>query len=301
MASDSEQNKLKPVTLITLLGMLINLILAGLKLVVGYSINSMGLISDGFHSFSDLASDVIVLFGAWFALRPPDDNHPYGHGKFETLASWMVAVLLIITGGWIAWESIEAFMEPSEVSHPSWVIIVAAISIGFKEFLYHLTVRIGRKLHSSVVIANAWHHRSDGLSSIVVLMGGFFSIFNWNQADSIAGIIVGVMIALVGTKLSYEAIMELSETSPGKDIEKDIHRIITEFKDVKGYHRLRVRRIGRELEMDIHILLDEDISLKDGHSIATRIEEAINAESNWSINNTIHIEPDDAENRKTKY
>ena len=282
----------KDIARITYIGMGVNVGLVILKLSAGYYASSLGLIADGFHSFSDLGSDVIILLGARLAGQPPDLDHPFGHGKFETLSAWLIAILLIVVGGWVIWEGISALkVEPAAIRN-WWVISIAAVSLTSKEYLYKATIRVADRCRSNALKANAWHHRTDALSSAVVLFAGIGGLFHWYRGDSIAGIIVGSMVLVVGVKLSFDAVKELSEASPGRDIEEQIGEIISGFAEVRGWHRLRIRRIGRQLEMDVHIMLDADLTVRDGHAVVRRIERAIDQGIDWPVNPTIHLDPD---------
>ncbi len=291
MSSVLEENK--ALSKVTYLGMGWNLGLSALKLVAGYLSGSLGLVADGFHSLSDMVSDVIVLLGSWFGAKPPDENHPYGHGKFETMAAMLIAIILIVVGVLIIKDGFEKIFDSREGHVQSvYVIIIAIISIGVKEYLFRITRKIGERIKSSSLNANAWHHRTDALSSAVALIGGIAGVFGFMIGDLIAGIIVGKMIVIVGIKLGYDAIMDLSEASPGGKIEKQLNELIAECGDVRGWHRLRVRRIGRELEMDVHVLLDPNLTIEKGHRIVKKIETAIQEGIDWRINPIIHIDPD---------
>jgi len=270
----------------------VNVGLAVIKLIVGYAAESIDLIADGFHSFSDLGTDLIVLIGAWYAGHPPDQDHHYGHGKFETMAAVGIAIVLMSVGGLITWQGFDAFLHPKYVVKGLWVITVAVVSLGAKEALYHATIRVANRCHSTALKANAWHHRSDALSSAVVLFGGAAGVIGLNRGDSVAGIIVGVMVVSVGVKLGFEALKELCESSPGRDTEVEIHRIIEGFSEVRSWHRMRLRRVGRELEMDVHIMLDPDLTIRQGHAIVKRIEHVIGEGIELPVNLTIHVDPD---------
>jgi len=278
---------------VTVVGMVVNVVLSALKLVVGYMIGSLALVADGYHSLSDLISDVMVLTGAWFSGKPPDEEHPYGHGKFETIAAGGVALALVIIGGLLAWKGFSSLMRPAEPVRGSWVIIIALISVVSKEWLYEITVKLGRQLHSASLVANAWHHRSDALSSAVVVLAGAAELAGVHHADGVAGVIVGLMVAGVGVKVSLGAIQDLCEVSAGDDLLDSFREAISRISEVRGWHRLRVRRIGRELDLDVHILLDSQLSIHEGHEIVTRLEDSLKRATEWTVNFTIHVDPDE--------
>ncbi len=282
---------------ITWIGAGCNLALTGMKLVVGYLIGSLALIADGYHSFSDLGTDFVVLLGSRLSNRPPDRSHPFGHGKFETFATWIIALVLVVGGGWVIFEAVNSLMRPAEPVRSGWIIATAAASLVVKEWIFRATMHTAHTCHSSSLKANAWHHRSDALSSLIVLFSGIAGLLGWLRSDAVAGSLVGLMICFIGVKLNYDAMMELSEASPGREIEDRIKHIIGGFREVRGWHRLRIRRIGRELSMDIHILLDSDATIRQGHDITKRIEKGVKEGIDWPINLTIHVEPDTEEVR----
>ncbi|MDP8240277.1 MAG: cation diffusion facilitator family transporter [Candidatus Hatepunaea meridiana] len=293
MTSNSTAEETTQISRIIGIGMIGNLVLTFLKLIVGYIIGSIGLIADGFHSLSDLGTDFAVLIGTSLAARPADKNHPFGHGKFETFTVVIVAVALIGVGGGIIWKAISTFKQDIVIINGVWIMIIAGTSLITKEWLYRITLKTAERCHSSALKANAWHHRTDALSSIVVLAGGGAAVMGWWYGDIIAGLLVGLMVIAVGGKLGFEALIELSEGSVGQEIAANIEEIVSGFKEVRGSHRLRIRRIGRELMMDIHIILDPDITIKEGHEIVEKIEKAVQHGIGWPISLTIHVDPDE--------
>ncbi len=273
--------------------MISNFGLSILKLAVGYLIGSLALIADGFHSLSDLGTDFAVLIGTAIAARPADKSHPFGHGKFETFAVIVVAIALVVVGGGIVWKAIATFGQHHETPNGRWIIVVALISLVTKEWLFRATRVVADRCRSSALRANAWHHRSDALSSVVVLAGGGVTMLGWGFGDNLAGLLVGLMVLMVGGKLGFEALIELSEGSAGKETINRINDVITGFDEVHDSHRLRVRRVGRELMMDIHIVLDQHLTIKEGHNIVRRVESAVQEGIDWPISLTIHVDPGD--------
>ncbi len=290
--------EVEQITRITKIGMIMNLGLAGLKLIIGYLTFSIALVADGYHSLSDLSTDVVLLVGSRLSERPPDHNHPYGHGRYETFAGWGIAVILMLIGAWLAYKSVTALSEPLQDLKNGWIIAAAFVSLAVKEWLYQVTVRIARKCRSSSLRANAWHHRSDALSSAVVMTSALLGVLGWQHGDAIGGLLVGLMVFVVGGKLAFDAMLEMSEASPGRDFEKKVESIIEGFPEVKGWHRLRMKRIGRELFMDIHIILDPSLTIGIGHEIVTSIERGISEGLDWPINMMVHIDPDIEEIRQ---
>jgi cation diffusion facilitator family transporter len=202
---------------ITLIGIVINVLLLSVKLLFGFISGSAGLIADGIHSASDMATDLAVLGGMHLARRKADADHPYGHGRFETLAGGIVAGALILVGGFIAWEGVAA-LRGGVVNFPgSPVLVIAVLSIVVKEWLYRRTIQVARDVDSAALHANAWHHRSDALSSIAVLAGGIGGLAGWGQADHFAGLIVGLMVVAAGGRTLFVVLHELTEGAVPRD------------------------------------------------------------------------------------
>ncbi len=289
-ASNSESAR---ITRITRIGMAGNVVLAAIKLAVGFLVGSISLVADGFHSLSDLMTDFAVLIGTTAAVRPADRNHPFGHGKFETFTVVAIAAVLIAVGASLAWKAVSTIGRDVQLVSGAWIMAVALVSIVVKERLYRVTLKVAEGCRSAALRANAWHHRSDALSSVVVLVGGATTALGWGYGDSLAGLLVGLMVLAVGGKLGFEALMELSEGSAGGEIVERIEEVINGFTEVRGSHRLRVRRIGRELMMDIHIVLDSRLTVMEAHNIVIEIESAVQAAIEWPITLTVHVDPDE--------
>lgn len=278
---------------ITLWGILVNSLLFVLKLFSGMMIKSSALIADGVHSLSDLATDFVVLAGTRISNRPPDEAHPYGHKRFETLATQVVGLVLLIVGFGFIWKASVAIFR-GDVNFPGWImLVVASISVVAKEILFILTRKISRETHSTALYANAWHHRSDSLSSMAVLTGGIASLLGWGHADHVATIVVGLMIVGVAGKILYEGLIEITEHSADKESIETVNRILSKEQDVLDWHALRTRRVGGELFIDLHLLVDPDMSVRDSHVICERVEERIDRELTKPVNVLIHIEPHD--------
>jgi cation diffusion facilitator family transporter len=283
---------------ITLIGIAINVLLLSLKLLFGFISGSAGLIADGIHSASDMATDLAVLGGMHLARRAADDEHPYGHGRFETLAGGVVAAVLILVGAFIAWEGVVA-LQAGHVHYPGVpVLFVAGLSIVAKEWLYRRTIRVAREVDSAALHANAWHHRSDALSSIAVLAGGIGGLAGWGQADHFAGLIVGLMIIAAGGRTLLVVLHELTEGGVPRDELAKIESAIETVEGTREWHDLRTRRVGRETFIDLHVLVDPGLSITDAHRISSDVEHALRCACNRPANVTVHIEPDVEEQRK---
>lgn len=276
---------------VTVLGAVVNLLLSAVKILVGLFSGSLALIADGIHSVSDLLTDLIVFAGAYFSTKPPDESHPYGHGRFETFAALLVSIFLVGTGAKISYEAgLSLYRHESFI--PGWsVILVAIVSIISKEALFQVTKVIARRTQSPSVLANAWHHRSDALSSVAVLAGGIAGLFGWGHGDQLAGCVVGLMVIGAGGRIAFDSLGELMERSIGeKDIETII-RCLEECEGVLQWHRLRTRKVGREIFLDVHVLVNVNLSIGGGHEIADHLEETISRQIVNPINFTIHVEP----------
>ena len=283
---------------VTWIGFWINAILMILKIAFGIYGHSDALVADGVHSVSDFATDFIILILVGIAYKKADTAHPYGHGKFETFASLLIAVILFIVAvgiGISGVETIRSVFRGELLPRPDlWTLIIALVSILAKELLYHYTVRAGRRINSSSLIANAWHHRSDAISSVATLIGvsaGYFLGDIWRIADPIASILIAVFIAVSAIKIALPSVNELLEISlPPSEVEK-VAATIAGVDGVKAYHRLRTRRNGHSLIIDTHIKVDPAINVAAGHDIASAVERALRANFGADIITNIHVEP----------
>ena len=293
------QSRLGPITprekkirSITLWGALLNIVLMLLKIVSGLLIRSSALIADGVHSLTDLATDLVILLGARLSSRPADATHPYGHRKFDTIASQLIAFILIAVGfSFVFSAGIAIFRK--EVNYPGVLMLaVAAISVVSKEIIFHITRKVSRTTKSAALYANAWHHRSDSFSSMAVLIGGAASILGWGYADHMAAIIVGIMIMGVAGKIFYDNLIELTEHSADKKSIQTIEKILSHAQDISGWHALRTRSLGGELFLDCHIIVDPELTVLESHKIIEKIEEQIQSELSKPVNILIHIDPE---------
>jgi len=283
---------------ITLWGVLANSCLMFFKIATGAIIRSSALIADGVHSLSDLVTDILVLVGVRLANRPADDTHPYGHGRFETFVSQVMAVILFAVGGGFIWTAGLAISR-GKTNYPGlFMLVIAVLSVFVKEVLFQKTRQVANKTNSSALYANAWHHRSDALSSVAVLLGGVASILGWGYADHVAALIVGFLIMGVAGKIFYEGFMEFTDHAADRKTIQDIKIALDEEQDVCKWHALRSRKLGGELFIDLHLLCDPDLSVKQGHDISVRVEKKIKKTCSKPVNILIHIEPDSEDRHK---
>ncbi len=282
---------------ITVIGAVVNLLLAGVKVVGGGLVGSVALVADGVHSLSDLLSDAVVLLGATLSARPPDENHPYGHGKFETFAAMIVAAILVAAGIGIALDAAASYYRQEVFVAGPTVLVIAGLSIVSKEALYRATLAVAHRTGSPSLQANAWHHRTDALSSVAVLAGALASLAGWPHGDQAAGVVVGVMILGAGASIGMGCLRDLSEHSIEEGTLGEIRACLDQDPGIRGWHHLRTRRVGREIFADVHVLLDPEISVSEGHRLVSSLEEAIRGRLAHPAHFTIHMEPDDDENR----
>ena len=278
--------------------MFLNALLFVFKLVAGVVGRSGAMIADAAHSASDLATDVVVLGFVRISSKPRDDDHKWGHGKYETLASLIIGIALFAIAAEFFIESaekIKAVSNGAVLPRPGAIaIIAAAVSVVAKEVLYRYTIRKGKALESPSVVANAWHHRSDALSSIGALIGiglAYFLGEEWRIADPIAEIVVAALIVNVSIDLCRTALAELLEKSLPRAVEEEILQIISATPNVYNPHNLRTRRIGADIAIEVHIRVEGSMSVYDSHEISKEIERALRERYGEHTAVAIHIEP----------
>lgn len=282
---------------ITWIGLIINLLLAAIKFLAGFFGHSMAMVADAVHSLSDLGSDLVVLFGLRIAARPRDESHQYGHGKVETSAAVTVGLMLIGVGGYIFWMGARGLYLNIETT-PGWLALAAAgVSIVLKEALYQVTMRVGRKAKKPLIMANAWHHRSDALSSIAAFLGiGGQYFFGVNHLDQVAAMVVSLFVARAGAVIAWEAYQDLIDTSVGAKFHSRIVEVVSSINGVNSYHKLRTRKVGQSVFVDLHIEVDENLTVSQAHQIADQLEVSLkNKLSVYDV--TVHVDvAEDEEN-----
>lgn len=284
---------------ITVIGAVVNLLLSVLKLVAGILGASAAMIADAVHSFSDLLSDGVVLVMVHLGGQDADAEHDFGHGKFETFGTLIVACLLIAVGLSLCYHGIQeisSILSPqsSILSAPSWLAFWAAlISIIVKEALYQWTYRVGKALDSPVVVANAWHHRTDALSSVGALLGIGGAILlggRWVILDPIVCVIISIVIVYIAIKMMMPAVSELLDASLPDAVEQEIVTIALSVQGVEDIHELKTRRSGSDMLASLHLVVDGAISVHQAHDIATAVEQALRQRFG-KMQLSIHIEP----------
>ena len=296
--SDAAEIRKRRIYRVTIVGFAVNLVLSLAKLAAGVFGRSGAMVADAVHSFSDLATDVVVIVFARISAKPRDDGHDYGHGKYETLATILISMALGVVGVGILVNSIGAVrsvLDGGVLPRPGLVALVAAVlSIAAKEILYRYTVREGRAIDSPSVVANAWHHRSDALSSLGTLVGigcAYFLGDKWRIADPIAALIVAVFIFKVAFDLIRTGVGELLEKSLPEETEREILRIVTLDPAVREPHNLRTRRIGAAIAIEIHIRVDGAMTVARSHALTVGIERRLRERFGEGTMIAVHVEP----------
>ena len=281
---------------VTLIGSVVDLLLGVFKIQFGFLSQSQALIADGIHSLSDLATDAIVLYATKHSHTEADEEHPYGHGRFETVATVGLGIALLVVAIGISIDATLRLFNPEKLLIPSMgALIVAAISIVSKEAIYHYTMRVARKYKSNMLRANAWHSRTDAISSVVVLVGVAGSMAGLWYLDAIAAIGVGLMIAKIGWDLAWHSIRELVDTGLDAERVEAIREIILAVDGVVSLHILRTRRMAGEALVDVHIQVAPHISVSEGHYVSETVRARIIKEIEEVTDVMVHIDPENDE------
>ena len=281
---------------VTLIGSVVDLLLGVFKIQFGFLSQSQALIADGIHSLSDLATDAIVLYAAKHSHTEADEEHPYGHGRFETVATVGLGIALLVVAIGISIDATLRLFNPEKLIIPSMgALIVAAISIVSKEAIYHYTMHVARKYKSNMLRANAWHSRTDAISSVVVLVGVAGSMAGLWYLDAIAAIGVGLMIAKIGWDLAWHSIRELVDTGLDAERVEAIREIILAVDGVVSLHILRTRRMAGEALVDVHIQVAPHISVSEGHYVSETVRARIIKEIEEVTDVMVHIDPENDE------
>lgn len=298
MATQLDTLREKEICRVTWQGSIVNLLLMSFKFIAGFAGNSVAMIADAVHSVSDFVTDILVVIFVRISGKPADGSHAYGHGKYETFAALIIALLLLAVGGGICYQGVVdviAFCKDTKTESPQMIALIAALaSMLLKELLYRYTIRKSRKLESPALAANAWHHRSDALSSVgttlgiggAVLLGG-----KWAILDPLAAVVVSLLIVKESIKLLRPCFDELLERSLPESIEREIEAIILSFPDVSSPHHLRTRRIGNDYAIEVHIRMEGSITLEEAHRRASKIEQKIKEKFGENTHIGIHMEP----------
>jgi cation diffusion facilitator family transporter len=291
---ENANQELKAGRRVTLVGAAVNLVLAALKFLAGIFGFSTALIADAVHSLSDLATDFIVLVGLKLGRAPADGKHQFGHGRLETLTAALVGLGLIGTGFYLGYEA-GLDIYHNTMHNPTWLAIAGAlVSVLGKEALYRWTLTVGKRIQSAAVQANAWHHRSDALSSVAVLIGVGAAIINpeWHILDAYAALVVSLLVCKAGLDIVWEAVKEFTDHAPTSEVLNDIQRCALNVKGVVEIHDLKVRASGGRYHMELHVVVDGSLNVREGHAIAKEVEACLLGDLPLVERVIIHIDPE---------
>ena len=278
---------------ITLIGAAVNVVLCLAKVVGGVIGQSQALVADGVHSLSDLVSDVLVLLAVRWGSSDADQDHPYGHARIETAATAVIgAFLLMVAGGFVV-DAVSRLFHPERLGHPGWLaLVLAAVSIAANEVLARYTLRVARATGSGLIAANAEHHRSDALSSVVVVVGVAGVMLGLPWLDAVAAIVVAGFVGHTGWSFIHPSFNELVDRGLSEEELRPLSAIIDSEPGVRGHHALRTRRMGGDVIMDVHVVLDRGLSLVEAHRIATGLEQRLLGEIDSLSDALVRVEPD---------
>jgi cation diffusion facilitator family transporter len=281
---------------VTLIGAVIDLVLGIAKILIGVVGHSHGLVADGVHSLSDLMTDGLVIWAAKYGTQKADAEHPYGHERIQTISTVLLGLALIIVALLIAYDAVGRLLSSETMEVPgNLTLAVASISILAKEWIYRYTMRVARRIRSKLLTANAWHSRSDALSSLVVLAGIIGSMLGLNYLDTVAAIVVAAMIVHVGWRLGWDSVHELVDTGLDKKLLESMRKTMLSIEDVRDIHQLRTRRMGPQVIADVHVIVRSDISVSEGHRISEEVERMLVGELDDPADITVHIDHEEDE------
>lgn len=287
------ESELQSARRVTLVGLFLDALLGVVKVFIGFFYNSYALIADGVHSFSDVASDIMVLVLFRISREEPDEDHPYGHERFETLGAVILGSALIALAGALAWEAVQR-VASTALGVPGWpVLVVAGAAVLGKEWIYHYTLRVGRSIRSDLLVANAWHSRTDALSSIVVMLGASGAMLGYPWLDALAACAIAVIVARVGWHLALDNVKELVDTAMPVEKQRHLREIAEATEGVRAVNAIKSRRMGSDFLLDIHLQVDPEVSVSEGHEIGVRAEHRLLEAVPEVREVTFHIDAED--------
>ncbi|MGC8121888.1 cation diffusion facilitator family transporter [Marinobacter sp. VGCF2001] len=279
---------------VTIIGMILDAVLGLIKVVAGTLFHSQALLVDGIHSFTDVASDWVVLAVMRLSRKEPDADHPYGHQRIETLGTLLLGSILIAVGAALAWENLLRLLSGEAQLVPGWpVLVAAAVSVAAKEWIYRYTRHVGMKIRSDLIIANAWHSRTDALSSVVVLVSTIGAMLGVVWLDAVAAVIIAAIIIHIGWKFTWDSVKELVDTGLSEEDTKLLKKIALDTDGVRNVHELRSRRMGHDILLDVHLVVRPEISVSEGHQIGMKVVSGMRDALDNILDINFHI---DAEN-----
>ena len=292
-AKFSDGNREEAIRKVTWIGLFANVLLAGFKFLAGIIGSSQALVADAIHSLTDLTTDIAVIAGSHYWSRPPDESHPYGHQRMETLVTVFIGIVLAVAGVGVGWKAIST-LHAKHASSPGWVAVLAAlISIICKEAIYRWTAMIGRRVKSSALAANAWHHRADAISSVPVLIAvaGARVFPSWSFLDHVGAAVVSILILYSSIKIMWPGLSELINDGATTEIRKRIRASALKNKGVLQVHDIRTRYVSASIQVDLHIVVDGSITVREGHDIADNVKHRIITEIQEVLDVIVHVDP----------
>ena len=277
----------------TATGAVVNILLSGLKIWIGLISGSQALVADGVHSLSDLATDIVVLWGIIASRKPYDQEHPYGHKRLETISEMVVGAALFLVAVYLFWSAIKNIKTGHDLNPSIAAISIALVSVIAKEILYRYTLRVSKTTGNQALLANAWHHRSDAITSLIVVITLLAARINHNLwiLDPVAGIALAVLIGKLGITIAYQASEKVADRAPDPETVDKIKNAALSHEGVRGLHKLRTRYLGSDIIADLHILVDPEITVEAGHTIAWEVEKSIKGVLAEVCDVTVHVEP----------
>ena len=275
----------------------LNLVLTVAQVAIGIVGHSQALVADGVHTLSDLITDGMVLFAIQHSVKAADEEHPYGHARIETAVTLVLGIILVAVAAGIAWRAGDRMLfDPSPFTIPSVITLwIALLTLAVKEWLYIYTIRTAARYGSALLRANAWHHRSDAISSVIVFVGIAGALYGYGYLDAVAAILVAVFIAKIGVQLGWQALRELIDTGLDSDDREAIRRVIHTVSGVKALHLLRTRRMGGQAYVDVHILVDSHLSVSEGHQISEVVRQRLIQQIAPVTDVMVHIDTEEDE------
>nr|WP_298410005.1 cation diffusion facilitator family transporter [uncultured Halomonas sp.] len=279
---------------VTLIGAVLDSVLGIAKMIVGYAVGSAALVADGIHSFSDVATDALVVVATHYGRQAPDSDHPYGHGRIETLGTLLLGSVLIFVAGGIAWASLSRLIESVPIAPPGpWAIVLAVIALAAKEWIFRYTLKVAERIDSQLLRANAWHSRSDALSTIVVLIGLIGAQFGIEWLDAVAAIAVGLLIGQIGASLLWDSIQELVDTALPEEEQRLMRTLAQQVPGVRSVHQLRTRTVAGQVLLDFHLVVAPRLTVSEAHEIGNQVSRELR-QAHPQLNDVIfHIDPID--------
>jgi len=291
--------EVKAASRVTIIGMILDIFLGIIKVIGGVLFHSQALLVDGIHSFTDVASDLVVLGAMKLSRQEPDENHPYGHQRIETFGTLVLGSILIAVGAALAWENTLRLIEGSIDTIPQWpVLVAAAVSVVGKEWIFRYTRHVGQAIRSDLIIANAWHSRTDAFSSIVVLVSTAGAMLGFVWLDVLAAVVVAGIIVHIGWKFTWDSVQELVDTGLSPVDTDMLKTIARNTEGVLNVHELRSRRMGQDILLDIHLVVRPEISVSEGHQIGMQVVAGMRDALENILDINFHI---DAENDEDEF